>query len=66
MPKFKVPVVYQMYGHIVVEADSKEEAAEAVHGPEYGLPSDGSYIEDSLEVDEIFHDEDTTGLEGDE
>lgn len=58
MPKYRVPVVFQMYGHVIVEADSKEEAEEAAHAPSIGLPEDASYIEGSFEVDDIFLDND--------
>lgn len=46
---FKIPVVYQMYGHVTVEADSLEDAIDKVEdGP---LPTDSSYVEGSFEVD---------------
>jgi hypothetical protein len=46
---FKIPVSYQMYGHVTVEADSLEYAIEKVEdGP---LPTDSSYVEGSFEVD---------------
>ena len=38
--KYKVPVIWQMYGHVTVEADTG-----------IGLPDNGEYIESSWEVD---------------
>lgn len=51
MPQFTIPVVYQMYGTYTVEADTLAEAIDkALDLPD--LPNDGSYISDSLQVDE--------------
>lgn len=58
MPKYKVPVSYEMYGHIEIEASSKEEAAEKVYSSDVGLPENTSYVEASFQVDEIFFEED--------
>lgn len=58
MKTYKIPVVWQMYGYVEVEADSMSEATlVAMDAP---LPKDGSYIEGSFEVDEsgIVDDED--------
>jgi hypothetical protein len=50
MKTYKIPVVWQMYGYVEVEADSMVEATlVAMDAP---LPDDGSYIEGSFEVDE--------------
>ncbi len=50
MKTYKVPVVWQMYGYVEVEADSMVEATlVAMDAP---LPDDGNYIEGSFEVDE--------------
>ena len=52
---FKIPVVYQMYGHVTVEADSLEDAIDKVEdGP---LTTDSSYVEGSFEVDRAAIDE---------
>jgi len=49
MNTYKVPVVWQMYGYVEVEADS---LAEAIHEAEDApLPDNGEYIEGSFEVD---------------
>lgn len=54
-PKTKywsVPVVYEMYGSISVEAESAEEAYDKVkeHPEDYGLPDEGFYVDDSFKV----------------
>lgn len=54
-PKTKywsVPVVYEMYGSISVEAESAEEAYNKVkdHPEEFGLPEEGFYVDDSFKV----------------
>ena len=48
MKTFKIPVVWQMYGVVRVEADTLEEAMEKAR--EEKLP-DGDYIDDSFELD---------------
>ncbi len=50
MKTYTIPVVWQMYGKIVVEADSVEEAIDSVENDATPLP-DGSYIDGSFEVD---------------
>lgn len=52
MAKFRVPVVYQMYGHILVDASSKEEAIEKACNGNYPLPADGEYLDESWQVDD--------------
>jgi hypothetical protein len=54
-PKAKywsVPVVYEMYGSITVEAGSAEEAYDKVkeHPDEFDLPDEGFYVDDSFRV----------------
>lgn len=52
-PKYwSVPVVYEMYGSISVEAASAEEAYDKVkaHPEDYGLPDEGFYVDDSFRV----------------
>ena len=50
MKTYRVPVVWQMYGIVEVQAESLSEAIhEAQAAP---LPEDSSYIEGSFEVDE--------------
>ena len=49
---WSVPVIYEMYGSISVEAASAEEAYDKVHEhPEdYDLPDEGFYVDDSFHV----------------
>ena len=50
MKTYRVPVVWSMMGFVEVEAESLSEAQrEAMNAP---LPEDGSYLEDSFEIDE--------------
>lgn len=50
--KYKVPVIWQMYGHVTVEADTLKHAAEIAESDMgIGLPDNGEYIESSWEVD---------------
>lgn len=52
MSTFRIPLVWQMYGHVDVEANTLEEAIEYALGPECPLP-EGSYIDDSIQVDDL-------------
>ena len=49
---YSVPVVYEMYGSITVEASSAEEAYDKVkeHPDEFDLPDEGFYVDDSFRV----------------
>lgn len=49
---WSVPVVYEMYGTVSVEADTAEEAYDKVrdHPEDYGLPDEGFYVDDSFRV----------------
>ena len=47
---YRVPLVWQMYGHMDVEAKSLHEAIKYALGPECPLP-EGSYVDDSIMVD---------------
>ena len=60
MAKYLVPVVWQMYGRVEIEASSPEEALKiAQEKTDIPLPT-GFYLEDSFEVDTdgIIMDED--------
>lgn len=48
MKTYKIPVVWQMYGYVEVEAESLDEAIQKAQ--DAPLP-DGSYVEGSFEVD---------------
>ena len=50
MDTYRIPLVWQMYGHCDVDANSLEEAIEIALGPDTPLP-DGSYVDDSITVD---------------
>lgn len=50
MPQYRIPLVWSMYGHVWVEADSEEQAIQFALDSETPLP-DGEYIDDSIEVD---------------
>lgn len=47
---WRVPLTWQMYGHVDVEAVTEEEAIAYAFGPACPLPK-GEYLEDSLEQD---------------
>ena len=51
MKEYRIPLVWQMYGFVWVEAESKEEAIEIALGPDTPLP-EGTYIDESCQVDE--------------
>ena len=52
LKEYRIPLVWQMYGHVWAEAYSEKEAIEkALHSPDIPLP-DGVYVDDSLELDE--------------
>jgi len=49
MKTYKVPVVWQMYGYVEVEAENVDEAVLIAEGAP--LPDNGEYVEGSFEVD---------------
>jgi|TARA_R110002020_G_scaffold48280_1_gene137594 hypothetical protein len=52
MKRYKIPVSWQMYGYVTVEADTAQHAAEIAESDMgIGLPDNGSYVEASWEVD---------------
>ena len=52
MKTYRVHLIWSLYGHEDVEAESEEEAVENALGPDCPLP-EGEYIEDSVQVDEL-------------
>lgn len=53
---YKVPVVYQSWGLVEVEAANKEDLLKKLNSPEYvmekmPLPDNPEYVEDSFEID---------------
>ena len=64
MKTYKIPVVWQMIGHVEVQAESLDDAVEKVLDTSVPLPEDGEYIEGSFEVDEsVYSTEDDTDIE---
>jgi hypothetical protein len=55
MPIFKIPVIWQMFQMLSIEADNLKDAIDNAYDAD--LPTDGSYIEGSFEVDVGFADE---------
>ena len=53
MKTWKIPVIYQMIGKVVVEADTLEEAIEIAEDKDevIPLPDDADYMEGSWEVE---------------
>lgn len=49
--RFKIPVVWQMYGHVFVEAETLDEAFDIALSDRVGLPDNGEYISASFEID---------------
>lgn len=51
MKSYRVPLVWQVYGHVWVKAESEEEAIKIALGDETPLP-EGNYVDDSCVVDD--------------
>ena len=51
MKTYKIPVVFQMFGYVEMEADSIEDAVKKVVDYCLPLPTDAEYVEGSFEVD---------------
>lgn len=51
MPYYTIPMTWEVFGTIEIEADSLEEAIIKADLPETEMPSNGDVIEDSLRVD---------------
>ena len=52
MPTFRIPLTWELYGHITVMASTKEDAIEYALGPDCPLP-EGNYVDDSIRVDDL-------------
>lgn len=50
---YKIPLVWEMYGHVYVEAENEEEAVEIALGPDFPLPVDAGYVDHSVMVDDL-------------
>lgn len=51
MKSFRVPLVWEMYGRLWVDADTEEEAIKIALDAETPLP-DGYYVDESIKVDD--------------
>ncbi|MEN6319778.1 MAG: hypothetical protein ABFD82_13600 [Syntrophaceae bacterium] len=54
MKTYKIPVIWEMYGIVEIEADSLKAACEKVNydSDETFIPKNGEFIEGSLKVDD--------------
>lgn len=59
MSSFRIPLVWQMYGHVDVEADTLDDAIECALGPDCPLP-EGEYVDDSIQVDDLVLNQEAT------
>lgn len=59
MSSFRIPLVWQMYGHVDVEADTLDDAIEYALGPDSPLP-EGEYVDDSIQVDDLLLNQEAT------
>ena len=57
MKTYRVHLIWSLYGHVDVEAESEDKAIEIALGPECPLP-EGEYVADSVQVDNLFGVED--------
>lgn len=59
MSSFRIPLVWQMYGHVDVEADTMDDAIKYTLGPDCPLP-EGEYVDDSIQVDDLVLNQEAT------
>lgn len=59
MSSFRIPLVWQMYGHVDVEADTLDDAIEYALGQDCPLP-EGEYVDDSIQVDDLVLNQEAT------
>ena len=59
MSSFRIPLVWQMYGHVNVEADTLDDAIKYALGPDCPLP-EGEYVDDSIQVDDLVLNQEAT------
>ena len=52
LQEYSIPVVWNVWGRVKVQAYSEDEAKHIVLDSETPLPTDSHYIDDSLEIDE--------------
>ena len=53
MTTYRIHLIWSLYGHVDVEADSQKQAVEIALGPDCPLP-DGEYVDDSVQVDDLI------------
>lgn len=51
MKKYKIPCVWEVYGHMEIEAETLQDAIELAEQDDRPLPKESSYIEGSFWVD---------------
>ena len=61
MKLFKIPVFWQMYGYMDIEAETLEEATQEAYSCARPLP-DGDYVDGSFDVDEDVVEDMNPGL----
>ena len=49
--EYRIPLVWSMWGAAYIVAESEEQAKEIALGPDTPLP-EGTYVDDSIEVDD--------------
>ena len=54
MPTYRIPLTWEVYGHVTVTAPTQEEAIEYALGPDCPLP-EGNYVDDSARVDDLVN-----------
>ena len=54
MPTYRIPLTWEVYGHVTVTAPTREEAIEYALGPDCPLP-EGDYVDDSVHVDDLVN-----------
>ena len=59
MSSFRIPLVWQMYGHVDVEADTLDDDIEYALGPYCPLP-EGELVFDSIRVDDLLLNQEAT------
>ena len=59
MSSFRIPLVWQMYGHVNVEADTLDDAIEYALRPDCPLP-EGEYVDESIQVDDLVLNQEAT------
>lgn len=52
---YSIPVIYQSYGRVIIEAESLEDVIKKINDPDFiadmELPLNPEYVEDSYQID---------------